>query len=145
MAKSARTELERQELYELLAAAEDMVFVEQALDLALSGAPPTTTVPDMIIAASHRHPEAALNFAVGHWDRIALLLEPNIRARYVPRLIADAPDLKLIDKLDTFADANIPPSGRSDLRKAEANIRYLAKIRNDRLPEVDEWLKSQGR
>ena len=45
-------ELERQELYELLAAAEEMVFVEQALDLALSGEPPTTRCKEPLQARS---------------------------------------------------------------------------------------------
>ena len=98
----------------------------------------------MINAGSRLHPETAFDFAVAHWDRIASLLEPNIRARYVPRLVGDASDPKLIHKLDTFADGHIPPDGRLDLRKAEANIRYLAKIRRDRLPEVDDWLRSQS-
>jgi hypothetical protein len=74
----------------------------------------------------------------------SFLIEPNVRARYMPRLISDASDLKLIDQLDAFAAGHIPPDGRQDLRKAEANIRYLAKIRREHLPEVDEWLNCQG-
>jgi hypothetical protein len=144
MAKSARTELERREFYDLLAVAESPVFVQQALDLALSGEPPTTIVPDIINVASRRHPETTFNFAVAHWDSIALLIEPNVRARYMPRLISDASDLKLIDKLDAFAAGHIPPGARQELRKTEANIRYLAQTRRERLPEVDAWLKGQG-
>jgi aminopeptidase N len=144
MALSAKTMLERQELYRLLARPEDHVLVQKALDLTLSGEPPATSVPEMIIAASHRYPEAAFDYVAGHWDAIAPRISQNRQPRFAPRLISEASDPKLIDKLNAFAEAHIPPSARQDLRKSEANIRYLASIRNLRLPEVDQWLKSQG-
>jgi aminopeptidase N len=143
MAKTARTQLERQEFYSLLGAAEDKTLAQQALDLAMSGEPPATITPQMINAVSARHPELAFDFTVARWDKFLTLLEPNIQARYVPRLINNASDLKLIAKLDHFAELHIPPGARQDLRKIEANVRYFAKIRQDRLPEVDIWLRKQ--
>ena len=144
MAQSAKTQVERQELYALLAVAEDPVLVQRALDLALSGEPPKTTSPEMISAAAGRHPSLALDFAVSHWQQVESFLEPTSSARYVPRLASGAWDTQLIAKLDAFADAHIPPTARQDLRKSEANIRYFAAIRKDRLPEVDQWLKKPG-
>jgi len=144
MAQSARTQSERQELYELLTAATDVAIVDEGLKLAISAEPPETTVLGMISTASRLHPDVAFDFAVGHWDQIVSHIPPTVEARYVPRLVADASDPKLIDKLNTFAEGHIPADGRQDLRKAEANIGYLAKIRKERLPEVDQWLKSQG-
>jgi len=144
LAKSAKTQVERQELYGLLAVAEDPALVQRALDLSLSGEPPKTTAPGMIGAASRRHPGMAFEFAVAHWDQVEAFLEPTSSARFVPRLVAGASDLQLVGKLDTFAEAHIPASARQDVRKADANIRYFAAIRKDRLPEVDRWLKSQG-
>ena len=143
MAKSAATEIERRELYELLAAPESANLVQQALELAISGEPPSTITPAMISTASTRHPRMAFEFAVAHWDSIAPYIEPASRARYVPSLLHDASDPSLIDKLDAFAEHHIPPDARQDLRKAEATVRYLAEIRKDRLPEVDQWLKNQ--
>jgi len=143
LAKSAATEIERRELYELLAAPESTSLVQQALELAISGEPPSTITPVMISTASTRHPKIAFDFAVAHWDTIAPHIEPATQARYVPSLLHDATDLSLIDKLDAFAERHIPPDARQDLRKAEATVRYLAEIRKDRLPEVDQWLKNQ--
>jgi len=143
MAQSAKTELERQELYVLLATAQDRALTQQALDLALSGEPPTTLVPEMIGAAAHEHPEMALDFTIAHWDKIDLSLEPTSRSGFVPRLLASASDLRLIDKLDSFAAAHIPANARQQLRKSESNVRYLAAIRKQRLPEVDRWLKDR--
>ena len=144
MAQAAATEMERRELYALLAAPESEVLVQRALDLAISGEPPVTIAPEMISAASKRHPKLALEFAIAHWDRIVPLIEPSSQTQYVPSLLNDATDLSLIGELEHFAEGHIPPGGRQELRKAAARVRYLAKIRNDRLPEIDRWIQSDG-
>jgi len=143
LARSAKTELERQELYNLLATPEDLGLVHKALDLALSGEPPTTITPEMIDAAADRYPDQAFDFAVAHWDKVGPLIEPSTQARFVPQLLRTATDPRLIDRLNAFAAAHIPPSARRDLRKSEAQIRYAASIRKERLPEVDRWLNGQ--
>jgi aminopeptidase N len=144
LARSAGSERERLEFYELLVAAQDITIVEEGLKLALSGEPPETTVLQMISVASRLHPDIAFDFTVDHWDKIESYVPPTTEAHFVPGLIGNASDLKLIDKLNTFAARHIPVDGRQDLRKAESNVRYLAKIRQDRLPEVDQWLKRQS-
>jgi aminopeptidase N len=143
MAKSAKTVQERREFYGLLAAAEDTRLVQQALDLALSDEPPPTTVPSIINVASGRHPEMAFDFAVAHWDKIGPTIEPASEQLYMPRLLITSSDLKLIAKLDAFAKDHIPASARQDVDKAASLIRYLAKIRTERLPEVDRWVQGQ--
>jgi aminopeptidase N len=145
MAQAAATEMERRELYALLAVPESEILVRRALDLAISGEPPATIAPEMISAASERHPKLALEFAMAHWDRIAPLIEPSSQARYVPGLLNAATDLNLIGELERFAAGHIPRDGRQELRKAEATVRYLAMIRNDRLPEIDRWIQTNER
>jgi aminopeptidase N len=144
LAKSAKTQLERQELYGLLGAAEDKALAQKALDLAISGEPPATTMPGMIHQVSFKHADMAFDFAAAHWDQIAKLLEPSTQAAYMPRLLDNASDLGLIEKLDVFARGHIPETARQDLRKSEATVRYLAKVRHDRLPGIDAWLKQHG-
>jgi aminopeptidase N len=144
MAATAKTQVERQELYGLLAAARDPVLAQQALDLALGAEPSATTKAAMISSASFDHPALVFDFVVAHWDAVAALLEPTAKARFVPRLVANASDAALIDKLRAFAVDHIPAGAHQDLRKSIASIRYLAAIRNNRLPEVDRWLKGQG-
>ncbi len=145
MAQAAATELERRELYGLLAVSESEILVQRALDLAISGEPPVTIAPEMIRAASERHPKLALQFAIAHWDRIAPVIEPSSQARYVPSLLHDAADLNLIGELERFAAGHIPPDGQQELRKSEARVRYLVSIRNDRLPQIDRWITDGGR
>ena len=143
LAKSAATELERRELYDLLAAPQSEPLVRQALELAVSSEPPSTIAPEMISSASRRHPEMALDFAIAHWDLLRPLIEPTSQPAYVPNLLGDAWDLRLIDKLNGFAEHQIPPDARQDVVKTDAHVRYYAAIRKDRLPEVDQWLKAQ--
>ena len=143
MARSAKTEIERQELYDLLASAQDATLVSQALELALSGEPPPTIAPEMIIAASRRHPATAFQFAISHWDRLAPLIVPTALPSFIPRLLGSASNTDLIGQLDAFAQAHIPAGARQDLRKAEANVRHLARIRSDRLPAVDRWITQE--
>ena len=57
--------------------------------------------------------------------------------------MGSATDLKLLDKLESFAAAHIPADARQDVRKAEAGVRYRAKIRSNRLPEVTQWINNQ--
>jgi aminopeptidase N len=144
MAKSAKTELERREFYGLLAAAEDTGLAQQALDLAVSGEPPATLGPRLINVVSGRHPEMAFDFAVAHWDKVGPMIEPASEQLYMPRLLRTGFDLKLIAKLDAFAKDRIPASARQGVDKADSLIRYLAKIRQERLPGVDRWVQSQG-
>jgi hypothetical protein len=144
MAKSAATELEREELYDLLAAAHNVVLVQQALQLATSGEPPPTIAPEMIATASYRHPKIAFDFTVAHWDAIKSLVEPTSRPRFVPSLLDTATDPQLLESLNAFAERHIPPDARQPLRQTEATVRYRGTIRRDRLPEVDQWVKNQA-
>ncbi len=143
MAKSAATELEREELYDLLARAHNEALGQQALQLASSGEPPPTIAPEMIATASYRHPKIAFDFTVAHWDVISSLIEPASQSRFVPSLLNTASDPQLLDSLNGFAERHIPPDARQTLLKTEAVVRYRAAIRNDRLPEVDRWVQSQ--
>jgi aminopeptidase N len=144
MARSAPTQMERQELYDLLAVVRDPGLARRALELSISAEPPATTRPALITAASYRHPQMAFDFVVTHWSQVEAMVGPGDRPRYVPRLLADASDPALIKKLEAFAAGHIPKSARGELRKAVANIRYRASIRKERLPEIDRWLRAQG-
>ncbi len=144
MAKNAGTLLEKQQLYDLLAAPEDPALAQAALDLAASGEPPTTLAPEMIGVVSNRHPAMALDFVMAHWAQLSPLVEPNSQPEALARLIGASADPSLIDRLEAFAATHIPASGRQPLRQVEAQVRYQASIRRDRLPEVDAWLSARA-
>ncbi len=140
LAKTARSELERSEYYSLLGRADDPALVRRALELSLSGEPPATTAPAIIQSVSRHHQALALDFVAANWAKISALLEPDSRATFAPRLVIGGADRILADKLNAFADSNIPANARQDVRKALASITYLAAVREARLPEVDRWI-----
>ena len=45
--------------------------------------------------------------------------------------------------LDAFAKAHIPPDKRLDVRKTQASLRYRARIRRERLPELERALRER--
>ena len=140
MAKATQSELERQELYELLGAAASDALTQQALALVFSGELPPTIGPDIIRSVSARHPETAMDFAIAQWPRLSTMLESSSALQFVPTLARNSADLKSVDKLNDFAAAKVPEGARQDYVLAIARIRYQAKVRATRLPEVDRWL-----
>ena len=144
LAKAATSNLEKRQLYRLLASVHDKTLAQKALDLSLTDEIPATARPALLGAASAYYPEMALDFLVAHQDAYMALLEPASRSRFAPRLVSDARDTGIIAKLDAYAAKYIPESARGDVVKAEGTINEHAAIRNQRLPQVDAWLKSHG-
>jgi len=145
LAKNAKTPLEKQELYVLLGRVRDKGLAQKALVLAGTDEPPLTNRPSMIRAVSVLFPDMAIDYASAHWDAITVSLEPDSRSEYVPSLADNSRDLSTLPKLRAFAAAHIPDDAQGDVRKAEASIRFYAKVRADRLPELDRWLATQAK
>jgi aminopeptidase N len=144
MARTAPTEVEREQFYSLLGRAEDPVLAQKALDLSVSGEPPPTVAPNVIDSVAIRFPATALDFCAAHWAAISQLMEPDSRTQYVADLVGRGADPALIAKLDAFAETNVPASARGQVRRADAQIAYRAMIRAKRLPDADRWLAARG-
>src|ERR1700676_4836453 len=129
LARSAGSALEKSKLYEYLGSAHDSGLPQGALELALSDEAPVTTRPAIVRATADFFPEAALDFAIAHYDALEGSIEPASRSRYVPSLAAKSNDLRVLGKLHSFAAEHIPEGARDDEVKAEANIRFSAKVR----------------
>jgi aminopeptidase N len=140
LAKNAKSALEKQELYVLLGHARDKTLAQKALALAGTDEPPLTNRPSMIKAVSARFPDMAIDYASAHWNEVTVSLEPDSRSEYVPDLADNSRDLATLPKLHAFAAAHIPADAQGDVRKADASIRFYARIRAEHLPELDRWL-----
>jgi hypothetical protein len=55
-------------------------------------------------------------------------LEPRARKRFVPGLVGQSYETTMIDKLDRYAETNIPASARQSVVKALASIKYLSRF-----------------
>jgi aminopeptidase N len=140
LARDAPTMLERQEYYSLLAAARDPAQSARALALVLSGEPPATFASGMLSAAAKYHAGAVLDWLGAHWDRMGDVLGAVNPGPSTATLMENASDPSLVPRLEAFAKRHVPEGGRRSLLVAEANIRYRAQVREQRLPELARWV-----
>ena len=138
------TPLIKDDLYTELSSTEDAVLAQRALDLALTDEPGATNSARMIATVARLHPELAFDFAVAHRDMVDAKVDSTSRSRYYPSLAGNSLDPATIDKLNAFADAHIAPTSRRATDTAIATIEYRIKVRNERLPAIDAWLKKHA-
>jgi len=144
LARTATSQIERRELYIFLGAAQDEALAQRTLELALSGEPATTVAPNMIAAVARDHPALALEFAIARWSRIEPIVDAPARPAFVPDLITRAVDTRIIDTLEAYAKLHIPADMRLSLRKAEAGVRSRVRVRTQRVPQIDAWIKAHA-
>jgi aminopeptidase N len=144
LAKAATDPAETSYLYDLLGASRDPALADKTLALALSAEPPATARPGIISAVGNPFPEKSFEFFLANRAAVDAMLEPNNRWSYIANLASGSQKLETADRLTAFAAAEVPETARGDFVKAIAGIRYSAKIRAERLPDVDRWLASNG-
>ena len=143
LAIAAKSAMEQSQLYALLGAAHDSDLARRALELSLAVEVPLTTRPTIVSTVARNYAEMAVDFVATHSDAMDKLIEPASRPSFVPSLAGSSRDLATITKLRAYAARHIPENARGDAAKAEAAIAYNAKVRTERLPEVDRWLARQ--
>jgi aminopeptidase N len=144
MAQDEKSSMIRDQYYGLLAAAKDKALAQRALDMALTDEPGATNSAGMIASVSREHSEMAFDFAVAHLDQVDKLVDTTSRARYYPGLGYSATDLKMVDKIKAFAEAHIAPTSRREAETVMNSIQTRVKLRAQRLPQIDAWLKKHG-
>ena len=138
------TPLVKDELYDLLASADDAVLARRALDLALTDEPGATSSAGMIRRVGDHHPDLAYDFAVAHLTQVDERVDAPSRSRYFPALAAGSADPAMIGKINAYALAHLAPGARRDADTAAAEVAYNIKVRAERLPVLDAWLEKNG-
>ena len=144
MAKAETSSMIRDQYYGLLAAAKDKALAQRALDMALTDEPGATNSAGMISRVSFQHPDLAFDFAVAHREQVDKLVDTTSISRYYPGLGGGSDKPEMVRKLKEFADKYIAPTSRRDTETAIAGIQTRIKLREQRLPQVDAWLKQHG-
>jgi aminopeptidase N len=86
----------------------------------------------------------AFDFALAHREKVDTLIDSTSRAGYYPELGANADNLQMVDKIKAYADRYIAPTSRRDAETVIANIQTRLKLRGERKPKIDAWLKQGG-
>ena len=144
LAKKETSAMVRDQYYGLLAQAKDKALAQRALDMALTDEPGATSSAGMIASVSREHADMAFDFAVAHREQVDTLVDSTSRARYYPGLGAGSDNPQMVDKLKAFADRHIAPTSRRDVETAITGIQTRLKLRAERKPQIDAWLKKNG-
>lgn len=144
LAKRETAAMIRDQYYSLLALARDEALARRALAMALTDEPGATNSADMIGDVAREHPELAFDFAVAHREQVDTLVDSTSRARYYPLLGAGSAKLEMADKIQAFAERYIAPTSRRDAQTAITGIQTRVKLRAQRRPQIDAWLKQHG-
>ena len=140
-AQAEKSPLIKQQFYGMLSSPQDEALARRALDLALTDEPGATTSAGIIDEVSQLHPALAFDFATTHLAQVDAKVDSTSRSGYYPQLANRSLDPAMIDKVKAFAEAHIAASSRRDADTVVVNIAYRIKVRNERLPAVDAWLK----
>jgi len=134
------TPLVKNQLYDLLATANDKALAQRALDLALTDEPGATNSAGIIRQVSDHHPDLAFDFALAHREQVDARVDATSRSQYYPGLAAGSADPAMVGKLRAYADKYVAAGSRRSTETAIADITYRIKVRNGRLPAIDAWL-----
>lgn len=144
LARAEKSSMLRDQYYGLLAMAKDKALAQRALDMALTDEPGATNGASMISGVSREHPELAFDFAVAHREKVNTLVDSTSLARYYPGLGSASTELAMVDRINAFAEKYIAPTSRRDAARVVNGIQTRVKLRQQRLPQIDAWLKSRG-
>jgi aminopeptidase N len=141
MARHAGSFLEKEQLYQTLGTARDPQLAQRALRLTLDDEIAVTLRPNLIktVAESH-YPDAAFEFVSAHLPQVNEWLEPDSRNTFAARLLLHSGNAKMIAKLRSYAEQNIPADARKEAIVAEATIAYNERVRSQQVSALDRWL-----
>jgi aminopeptidase N len=139
-ARAETSPLVRDQWYALLASAADPALARRALDLALTAEPGPTLGAEMVSTVAELHPALAFDFAVANRAAVLAMVDAPARSGYVARLAARSVDPAMPARIRADAAAHLPPEARGDAEAVAAAVADRARVRDQRLPEVDAWL-----
>jgi aminopeptidase N len=139
-AQAEKSPLIRQQLYTLLATAQDEALASKALDLALTPEPGETLSSTMISRVASNHPDMTFDWAVAHKDAVNGKVDSSSRTRFIPGLGAGSSNLAMADKIRAYAAANLAEGSRKDAEKSAASVSNRVQIRQNRLPAITAWV-----
>jgi aminopeptidase N len=142
MAQSATGSVERSTYYQLLGAARDEALARRTLELAIGDEPGATISAGMISEVAVEHPEMALDFALAHLTRVRALVDNSGWSRYLAQLGGGSSKQTTIDKLNSFAAANLAASDRKPILQATTRMKVRSAEAGRMKAAALAWLKA---
>lgn len=143
-ARSAKSQMERNELFAAMAGVRDPALAKQVLDLAISDRVPVTIGPRLIQRLSDRHEAMAWQFSLDHLDRIGKGLDSMASAQFMPSLLSGTQDPAMAQTLADYIDKSVRPEDRARANAALGSARQNVRFKSEQRDRVDSWLRKKG-
>jgi aminopeptidase N len=140
LARSAISPLEKQQLYEVLATAEDPALASSSLEIAIGDEAQATTGLSMVRRVAMDNPDLAWRFALDHSNALDARLGPIERHGFYPSLAVASNNPDRLTDVRAFIDRTVPANARQSAERAYSELSFRLKVKADRLPEIDRWL-----
>jgi aminopeptidase N len=140
LARKAADPLEKDQLFGVLAWAEDPVLAGHTLEIALSDEPARATGLRMITRVASGNPDMAWQYALGHLDALTARLAALQRYDFVPSLAAQSTNPARLGELRRFIDDNVPAEFRQQADRSYADLEFRLRVKTERLPQITGWL-----
>jgi len=143
-ARSAKSQMERNELFAAMAGVRDPALAKQVLDLAISDRVSVTIGPRLIQRLSDRHEVMAWQFSLDHLDRIGKGLDSMASAQFMPSLLSGTQDPAMAQTLADYIDKSVRPEDRARANAALGSARQNVRFKSEQRGRVDSWLRKKG-
>jgi len=138
--RATKDPLEKEKIWEALEGVADPASAQRMLGLAASPEAPAGTVASTLRVVAYNHPDLAWKFALAHVDQPGYPLESLERLSLMPDIASASNDVLRAAELKTYASGHIAASAQQSVVSAIATIQLHARLRAERLPEIDGWI-----
>jgi aminopeptidase N len=144
LGQTADSNVVKSTMYRLLGSTKDKALAIEALNLALTPEPGSTTSAAIISAAAGEHPEMTVDFALSHLDAVLALVDVASRSEYLAQLGGGSDDPAMPAKLDAYAKKYLTPASRKTVDQAINAINTRIKIQPRVKTGIGTWLDAKG-
>lgn len=143
-AHNAKNPVEQRLYYFALTGVEDEALARIAIAEFLSEKTPAQFRARLFAALAGEHPRMIWDYYRKNFEAIDANLDALERIEYGPRIASASLDEGAADELAAFAAEHLPESAKSAVDGAVSRIRFAARIKRDRIPELAAWLKARS-
>lgn len=138
--RATKDPLEKERIWEALADVGDPASARRMLEMAAGPEAPAGTVGSTLRSVAANHPDLAWEFALEHVDQPGYPVESFERLRLMPAIASASSDVKRAVDLENYAHRHIVASAQQNVVSAVSTIQSNARLRAERLPEIDAWI-----
>lgn len=143
-ARSTTNTLEKRGLYTALSHAADPAIATQVMAHAFDPDVSPSQGPQMITTIAERHPQLAWRFAAEHQRELGERLDSLSRVEFQPNVAANGYDRQMLGDLRRYIDTQVPADVRRDVEGDYLRLQERIRLREQRIPDLDAWLRTYG-